>query len=81
MSDSENTQKPSEGKAMSLSDVAALYAAAPQMAATLEAIKSLVCGDAEPRWPNELRVTARRNAIADLCDAALSLSRAHGGEK
>jgi hypothetical protein len=35
----------------------------------LEAIKALVCGDAEPRWPNEPRVTAMRMQIADLCDS------------
>jgi hypothetical protein len=34
----------------------------------LAAIKALVCGDAEPRWPTDPRVTAMRRQIADLCE-------------
>lgn len=49
-------------------DVDAAFALCAELRARIIAIKALVCGDAEPRWPNDLRVTAMRGRIADLCD-------------
>ncbi len=42
----------------------------------LKLIKDRVCGDAQPRWHNDLVTTSSRSIIADLADAALAaLSR------